>query len=166
MVTAACFTNLNISLFCCCCCCFSLGHRYSVHIYYSFKNFKIQQDSTTLKSECQNWLEEKGRVLCGGKIQDLQSNQTSCLLLEVKHHGFLMQGVCFICHVWNAFLLVLFFGDFFFPDTVLLVLLWVLTKKRLMNIKGTNFTANHPQYTCYIQFLLAYLYIFFSSDLE
>lgn len=111
-------------------------------------------------------IEKKGRVLCRGKIQDLQSNQTFCLFLEVKHHGFLMQGVCFICHLWNAFLLVLFFGDFFFSDTVLLVLLWVLTKKRLMNIKGTNFTANHLQYTCYIQFLLAYLHIFFSSDLE
>lgn len=55
---------------------------------------------------------------------------------------------------------------FFFSDTVLLVLLWVLTKKRLMNIKDTNFTANRLQYTCYIQFLLAYLHTFFSSDLE
>lgn len=93
---------------------FLLGHRYSVHIHYSFKNFKIQQGSTTLKSECQNWLEEKGRVLWGGKIQDLQSNQTFCLFLEVKHHGFLMQGVCFICHLWNAFLLVLFLVTFVF----------------------------------------------------
>lgn len=36
---------------------------------------KIQQGSTTLKSECQNLLEVKGRgVLCGGKIRDLQNN--------------------------------------------------------------------------------------------
>ena len=59
-----------------------------------------------------------------------------------------------------------YFWCFFFSDTVLLVLLWVLTKKRLMNIKYTNFTANRLQYTCYIQFLLAYLHTFFSSDLE
>lgn len=105
-------------------------------------------------------------MLCGGKIQDLQSNQISCLFLEVKCHGFLMQEVCFICHLWNAFLSVLFLVFFFFSDKVLLVLLWVLTKKRLMNIKDTNFTANRLQYTCYIQFLLAYLHTFFSSDLE
>lgn len=113
VVTAACFTNLHLSLFFCFV--FLLGHRYSVHIYYSFNSFKIQQGSTTLKRECQDWLEVKGRrVLCGGKIRDLQSNSTPCLLPEVKCHGFLMQEVGFICHLWNAFLSVLFFDDFFF----------------------------------------------------
>lgn len=41
---------------------FLLGHRYSVHIHYSFKNFKIQQGSTTLKSECQNWKERESAL--------------------------------------------------------------------------------------------------------
>ena len=71
--------------------------------------------------------------------------------------------VIYEMHFYQCYFLMIFF---FFSDTVLLVLLWVLIKKRLMNIKDANFTANQLQYICYIQFLLAHLHTFLSSDLE
>lgn len=165
MVTAACFTNLSISLFCCCCCCcFLLGHRYSVHIHYSFKNFKIQQGSTTLKSECQNWKERESALQ---RKDSRPTEQPNFLFVSGSQTSWLSDaGSLFHMSFMKCISISAIFWWLFFSDTVLLVLLWVLTKKRLMNIKGTNFTANHLQYTCYIQFLLAYLHIFFSSDLE